>query len=58
LEKGMKEAASFFKVSEKTLRNWLNSGKLPPPPEVRQGMRKLRYFPDHYLEHVKETLGL
>lgn len=58
LEKGMKEAADFFQVSEKTLRNWLNSGKLSPPPQIRQGTRVLRYFPEKYLWDAKDHLGL
>ena len=58
LVKGMKEAAEYFKVSEKTLRNWLSSGKIARPPETRQGTRVLRYFPDDYLEQAKHDLGI
>lgn len=58
LEKGMKEAAEFFNVSEKTLRNWLKDDKLPVPPDTKQGTRTLRYFPDQYLEQAKDVLGV
>ena len=37
LMKRMKEAAESFQISEKTLRNWLKSGKILPLPDTRQG---------------------
>ncbi len=58
LEKGMKEASEFFQISEKTLRNWIKSGRIPVPPQTRQGTRVLRYFPEDYLIKAKSILGI
>lgn len=55
-EKGMKEAAAFFPISEKGLREWIRKGRIERPPTVRQGTRILKYFPDDFLRRMKNRI--
>jgi hypothetical protein len=51
------EAASELGVSAKTVRDWINRGVLPPPPEFEYGLRFVAYFPPEYLQMARETIS-
>ncbi|MDD5475622.1 MAG: MerR family DNA-binding transcriptional regulator [Syntrophales bacterium] len=48
--KTMADAAKHFGVSAKTVRDYIKRGIIPEPPEVRQGLRVIRYFSEDYLK--------
>ena len=50
------EAASIFKVSEKTVRGWIDKGIISEPPQIDHGARTLAYFPPDYMEKAKAEL--
>lgn len=56
-EKGTKEVALYLKVSEKTVRNYIRKGTIPPPPKMKQGTRDFNDFPEKYLEEAKKSLN-
>ncbi len=50
------DAARQLGVSTKTLRQYIQKGIIPPPPEVNFGVRLLRHFPPEYMREAKEAL--
>lgn len=47
--KTITDAAKRLKVSEKTVRTWINNGVLPQPPEAAFGTRTVQVFSEAYL---------
>ena len=54
--KTIKDAAAFLKVSEKTVRVWIDKGILPKPPEVAYGTRSVPVFSDAYLRAAARSI--
>ena len=50
------DAARKLGVSSKTVRDYIKRGIIPEPPEVRQGLRLIKYFPDEYLEKARNEI--
>ena len=50
------DAAKTFAVSTKTIRNYISHGIIPDPPEIRYGLRTMKYFPLDYMEEAKKLL--
>jgi hypothetical protein len=50
------EAASIFKVSEKTVRGWIDKRIISEPPQIDHGARTIAYFPLDYMERAKAEL--
>jgi len=44
------DAAHWFGVSVKTVREWINKGIIPEPPTKEHGIKEVHIFPDEYLE--------
>ena len=51
------EAAAIFKVSEKTVRGWINKGIISQPPQIDHGARTLAYFPPDYMKRADAELA-
>lgn len=47
--KTVSDAAKWFQVSVKTVREWIRTEVLPPPPRKEMGLREVDVFPDDYL---------
>lgn len=39
-----------FGVSVKAIRDWINKGIIPRPPQIAQGTKLMDYFPPEYVE--------
>jgi len=50
------DAAKILGVSAKTVRSYMKRGIIPPPPEIKYGLRTLKYFPRDYMSEVKKLL--
>lgn len=50
------DAAKNLGVSTKTVREYIKRGIIAEPPEVRQGLRVIRYFPDDYLKKARADI--
>ena len=50
------DAAMELGVSTKTIRQYINRGIIPPPPEIRYGVRMLKHFPPEYMQLVQNSL--
>jgi|GEM_PF-3964336 hypothetical protein len=44
------DAAARFGVSVKTVRNWIESGKVPMPPSEPNGSGSVLIFPEPYMQ--------
>jgi len=51
------DAAKALGVSSKTVRNYIEKGIIPKPPEVMYGLRRLNHFPQDYIENAKRLLA-
>lgn len=49
----IQEAASYFDVSRKTIREWIRKEIIPAPPEVEYGTRTVQTFPEEYLKKAE-----
>lgn len=49
----LQEAAKFFGVSSKTIREYMNKGIIPQPPTIEYGLREVAIFPSEYLQEAK-----
>lgn len=47
------DASDHFKVSTKTIREWIEKGVIPAPPTVEYGTRELQIFPPNYLREAE-----
>lgn len=50
------DAAMELGVSTKTIRQYILKGIIPPPPEIRYGVRTLKHFPPEYMILVRNRL--
>ena len=50
------DAAAELGVSTKTIREYIQKGIIPPPPEISFGVRMVRCFPPEYMKSAKEHL--
>ncbi|HLE19260.1 MAG TPA: helix-turn-helix domain-containing protein [Syntrophales bacterium] len=50
------DAAVGLGVSTKTIREYIKKGIIPPPPEIRHGVRLVKHFPHEYMESAKALL--
>jgi hypothetical protein len=54
--KTISDAAAWFHVSVRTLRQWIDNGIIPQPPKMYHGLREIEVFTDEYLEEAKRVL--
>ena len=47
------DASERLGVSAKTIREYIRRGIIPEPPEIKYGVRILKYFPIEYIELAK-----
>jgi hypothetical protein len=50
------DAALELGVSTKTVRTYINKGIIPPPPQIRYGVRMIKHFPPEYIATAKAHL--
>ncbi len=50
------DAAEKLGVSAKTIRDYIDKGIIPAPPEIMYGVRVLRHFPLDYMDSAKTHL--
>jgi hypothetical protein len=50
------DAAESLGVSAKTIRDYIQRGIIPAPPEVKYGLRTMQYFPVEYLDRARAHL--
>jgi len=48
--------AAELGVSTKTVREYIKKGFILPPPEVKYGVRTVKYFPPEYIKLAKVHL--
>lgn len=51
-----KDAAKLLGISLYTLKNYINKGIIPQPPQVIQGLRRRDYYPSKYISNAKSLL--
>ena len=49
--------SQFGGVSEKTIRQWIDTGIIDRPPEIGWGLRDVWIFPAEYIAKAKEDLA-
>jgi hypothetical protein len=49
----IEDAAKEFKVSSKTVGEWIKRGIIDRPPEIEYGVRSVRFFTAEYLSKAK-----
>jgi len=54
--KTVADAAENLGVSAKTIRDYIQRGIIPEPPEIQYGLRTMRHFPAEYLKRAKAQL--
>ncbi|GAB6909939.1 hypothetical protein JCM12296A_57870 [Desulfosarcina cetonica] len=47
------DAATYFGVKTKTVREWIKKGIISEPPSVTHGVRTVATFPDDYLRKAQ-----
>ena len=47
------DAAEQLGVSSKTIRDYIDKGIIPEPPEIKYGVRILKHFPLEYIDLAK-----
>jgi len=47
------DAAERLGVSAKTIRDYIQKGIIPEPPEIKYGVRILKHFPLEYMDSAK-----
>lgn len=50
------DAAERLGVSAKTIRDYIQKGIIPEPPEIKYGVRILKHFPIDYIDLAKVQL--
>ena len=50
------DAAERLGVSAKTIRDYIQRGIIPEPPEIKYGVRILKHFPIDYMDLAKVQL--
>jgi DNA-binding transcriptional MerR regulator len=50
------DAAKEFRVSQKTVRGWIDRGIIEAPPTVEYGLRTIQFFPPEYIELAHQRL--
>ncbi|MGZ6208222.1 MAG: MerR family transcriptional regulator, partial [Syntrophales bacterium] len=50
------DAAERLGVSAKTIRDYIQRGIIPEPPEIKYGVRILKHFPIDYIDLAKVHL--
>ena len=50
------DAAVELGVSTKTVRQYIIKGIIPPPPEIKYGLRRMKHFPPEYIKLAKVLL--
>jgi predicted site-specific integrase-resolvase len=50
------DAAARFGVTRKTIRQWIGTGIIEPPPEMDYGARSIQVFPPEYLDKAEEAV--
>lgn len=50
------DAANFFGISSKTVRDWIKKKVIPKPPQIRQGLREIDYYPKEYLDQALKII--
>ena len=50
------DASERLGVSAKTIRDYIQKGIIPEPPEIKYGVRILRHFPLEYIDLAKNHL--
>jgi hypothetical protein len=50
------DASAELGVSTKTIRSYINKGIIPPPPQIRYGVRMITHFPTGYIASAKAHL--
>ncbi|HUH65025.1 MAG TPA: MerR family DNA-binding transcriptional regulator [Syntrophales bacterium] len=50
------DAAEQLGVSAKTIRDYIQRGIIPEPPEIKYGVRILKHFPADYIDAAKTHL--
>lgn len=50
------DAAKVLRVSAKTIRDYIQKGIIPPPPEIQYGIRTIQHFSEEYLEKAQRCL--
>ena len=50
------DAAERLGVSAKTVRDYIQRGIIPEPPEIKYGVRTLKHFPIDYIDLAKVQL--
>jgi DNA-binding transcriptional MerR regulator len=50
------DAAERLGVSAKTIRDYIQKGIIPAPPEIKYGVRILKHFPIDYIDLAKVHL--
>jgi DNA-binding transcriptional MerR regulator len=50
------DAAERLGVSAKTIRDYIQKGIIPEPPEIKYGIRILKHFPIEYIDSAKRHL--
>lgn len=53
--KTISDAAAWFEVSVKTVRQWIEKGVIPKPPKKDYGTRDIEVFTDEYLEEADRS---
>lgn len=49
------DAAAWFGVSVKTIRQWIEKGIIPKPPKKEYGTRDIEVFTDEYLKEAERS---
>ena len=47
------DASERLGVSAKTIRDYIDKGIIPEPPEIKYGVRILKHFPVEYMDLAK-----
>ncbi len=53
----VKDAAAFFGVTAKTVKNWISDGVISKPGTLPYGKGEIEVFPESYLTAEKERLN-
>lgn len=50
------DAAAYFGVSIKTIKDWQKKGIIPKPPRKNYGIRVVEVYPDDYLKEAEKAI--
>ncbi|MFH1070627.1 MAG: helix-turn-helix domain-containing protein [Candidatus Glassbacteria bacterium] len=51
------DAAKYFGVSVKTVRDYIKRGIIPEPPKISQGLREIDIYPDEYIKQAQSVIN-